>query len=177
MSSIFKDAYEGSWSQQFIAGISNFFDLDMHEQTYILLRFAFDHPFLAAPLIFILLIAFMIIVFSIQNYFEKYNSGASRETRLLEKIKKHNEIKTMIDSRTTSENEIKNLFGGLFFGIIFFLIVSTISGRAFGYFLAMQQGWLTYLTGSIISYIGVRQYKLNKYDKHLVVPTPKKAKD
>ncbi len=175
MSSIFKDAYEGSWTQQFIAGISNFFDLDMHEKTYTLLRLAFDHPFLAIPLIFIILISSMLIIYSIQDGFEKYNSAASKDARLLEKIKHHNKIKTSIDSRTTLQNEIKNLYGGLFFGLIFFIIISIILGRALNYFLSWEQGWLLYLTNSTLSHIFLRQYKIKKYSRFLELPDQEKT--
>ncbi|MGH8601963.1 MAG: hypothetical protein ACREXR_04050 [Gammaproteobacteria bacterium] len=174
MSSIFKDAYEGSWTQKFIATVSDFFDLNMHEKAYVLLKLAFDHPFLAIPLIFITLISSMLIFFSIQNDFEKYNSAASKEARLAEKIKTHNEIKKTIDSRTKFQNEKQNLYGGLFFGSIFFLIISIVLGRAFSYYLTLQQGWLIYLIGSIFSYIGVRQYKIKKYNEFLTLPSQEK---
>jgi len=170
MNKIFKDAYEGSWSDQVVTDITVFFHLDAHEKMYILLRLAFDHPFLAVCLL-IIIFAFLIgFLASTSSNIEAYNSATSRQTRLREKIENHNKTKTIIDSRTKYENEIKNIFGGLFFGFIFFLVVSVVLGRVFSYIFTAQQGWVLYLMVSIVSYIGVRKYKIRRYNKFLALP-------
>lgn len=177
MNKIFKDAFEGSWSDQVITDIASFFYLDTHEQGYILIRLSFDHPFLAICVLLVIFVSFVGIISSANSNIETYNSAASRQARLREKIENHNKIKTIIDSRTRSENEKKNILGGLFFGLMIFFVVSIILGRAFSSFLTAQQGWLLYLILSIASYLGVRKYKSRKYDKLLKLPDQENHKE
>lgn len=101
MSGIIKDAYEGSWSQQFTTGILDFFQQDLHTQAYILLRFAFDHPFLATPIALLAIIIIFIIIADIQNSFNKFNFGKGRNSWSNVKIKPQNATQKSIDSRPT----------------------------------------------------------------------------